>query len=58
MQSFDPVTCRDVLDLQRLGSLSVPCCSHPWNEESWHDEGHLDTMGSGVGFSGAKRWVA
>ena len=56
--SFDPETCKDVLDVQALGSWSITYWSHSWDKESGHDEGHLSAMESRVGFSGSKRWRA
>lgn len=53
-EGFDPETCKDVLNVQALGSHSITYWSHSWNEEGGHDKGHLSAMESWMGFSGGK----
>ena len=53
-EGFDPETCKDILDVQALGSWSVTYWSHSWNKEGGHDEGHLSAMESWIGLSGKK----
>ncbi|KAF6221148.1 hypothetical protein HO133_002002 [Letharia lupina] len=52
-EGFDPETCKDVLDVQALGSWSITYWSHSWDQEGGHDEGHLSAMGS-WSFRGAR----
>ena len=44
VEEFDPETCKDVLDVQALGSWSITYWSHSWSEEGGHDTGHLNAM--------------
>ena len=52
VEGFDPETCKDVLDVQALGSCSITYWSHSWNQEGGHDKGHLSAMEENIGSSG------
>ena len=44
VESFDPETCKDVLNVDELKSWSITYWSHSWNEEKGHDKGQLSAM--------------
>ena len=44
VESFDPETCKDVLDVDGLESWSITYWSHSWSEEEGHDKGQLSAM--------------
>ena len=49
VSSFDPETCKDVLDVRALGSWSVTYWSHSWSKGGGHDQEQLGAMKSWVG---------
>ena len=51
VEGFDPETCKDVLDVQVLGTWSITYWSHSWKKEGGHDKGHLSAMGGRFGRS-------
>ena len=48
MESFDPKTCKDVLDVDELKSWSITYWSHSWNEEKSHDKGQLSAISASI----------
>lgn len=48
VENFDPETCKDILDVQSLGSWSITYWSHSWDQDGGHDEGHLSAMESWI----------
>ena len=54
VKSFDPETCKDVLDVQALGSWSITYWSHSWSKEGGHDQEQLSAM-KGLGRGSRER---
>ena len=44
VESLDPETCKDILDVDELKSWSITYWSHSWNEEKGHDKGQLSAL--------------
>lgn len=54
VEGFDPETCKDVLDVEAMGSWSITYWSHSWDQEGGHDKEHLSAMEHWARFSKRK----
>lgn len=46
---FDPETCKDVLDVQGLGSYSISYWSHSWDADKGHKQESMDAIKGAIG---------